>query len=66
MTNHEEKELARFATVLSTESGDSVADILDSLAGLEFRDALATLKDDILTWQARNQYAEEYENGLIL
>ena len=66
MTNHEEKELARFATVLSAESGDSVAEILISLHGIEFRDAVAMLKDDILTWQARNQFAEDYDNGLIL
>jgi hypothetical protein len=66
MTNHEDKELSRLATVLASESGDSVAEILISLHGMEFRDAKATLQDDIITWQARNQYDDDYNNGYTL
>ena len=65
MTHHEEKIIERLMMVLASESGDSIGDIALTILGMEFRDAQALLKDDIVTWQARNQFAEDYDNGLI-
>ena len=66
MTHHEDKEITRLAMVLSSESGDTFSEIILSLEGLEFREAKALLQDEIITWQARNQYADDYDNGMII
>lgn len=65
-TNHEDKELTRLILVLSSESGDTFSDIVLSIEGLSFSEAKATLQDDILTWQARNQFADDYNNGDVI
>lgn len=66
MTNHESKIIDRLIMALASESGESFSDIASSIEDLEFRDAKELLQDEILNWQARNQYADDYDNGLIL
>jgi hypothetical protein len=66
MTYSEEQTVARLAMVLASESGDAVAEILVSVEGLEFREVKELLQDEILVWQARNQFAEDYDNGMII